>query len=100
MQGETGCCEFGRCGGFGEVLPPCFAFPSATYLEVLEACVSLPEPEVRISNKSHNSSNQADAKEYSCSSTGMERSLEARERVSELQGGHWSPSSTRARAVS
>lgn len=60
---------------------------SAAYLEVLETCVSLPEPEVRISNKSHNSCNQADAEDYSCSGTGVERSLEARERVSELRVG-------------
>lgn len=38
------------------VVSPCFMFPPATYLEVLEAYVFLPEPEVRISNKSHNSS--------------------------------------------
>lgn len=54
---------------------------------MLEARVSLPEPEVKISNKSHNSSNQADAKEYSCPGTGVESSLEARERVSELWVG-------------
>lgn len=54
---------------------------------MLEAHVSLPEPEVKISDKSHNSSNQADAKEYSCPGTGMERSLEARGNVSELQMG-------------
>lgn len=87
MQGETGGCEFGRCGGSGEVLPPCFAFLPATYLEVLEACVSLPEPEVRIPDKSHDSSNQADAKEYSCPGTGVARTLEARKNVSELWVG-------------
>lgn len=36
---------------------PSFVFPPAAYLEVLEADVFFPEPEVRISNQSHNSSN-------------------------------------------
>jgi len=73
---------------------------SAAYLEVLEASVSLPEPEVKITDKSHNSSNQADAEEYSCPGAGVERSLEARERVSKVQGAPRSPSHTRAHAVS
>lgn len=38
------------------VVSPCFVFPPATYLEVLVDYVFLPEPEVRISNESHNSS--------------------------------------------
>lgn len=79
MQGETGGCEFVMCVmGLGKCLPP-FSCLSATYLEVLEACVSLPKPEVRIPNQPHDSCNQADAKEYSCSSTGVERNLEMRE---------------------
>lgn len=75
--------EYGSVVGHGKC-SPCFAFWSATYLEVLEACVSLPEPKVKIPNKSYNPSNYADAKEYPCPSCGVERSLEARERVSEL----------------
>lgn len=73
--------------GLGKCCPPPFVFLAAAYLEVLEARVFLPEPEVKISYKSHNSSNEADAKEYSCPGTGMNRSLEARERVSELRVG-------------
>lgn len=49
---------------------------SASYLEVLEACVFLPESEVRVSDEGHNSNNQADAKEYPCPCTSVEMSLE------------------------
>lgn len=85
--------DSGKWSGCGEVLAPCFALLSASYLEVLEACVFPSESEVRVSNKGHDSNNQTYAKEDPCSGSGMERNLEAR-KEGELCGGHLPAPST------